>query len=167
MGSNHRLLACKAENGKRYAQVTESDHPSELRKPCPEMPSGAWNSLHGGSVPASGSRSSLLTPRFKSELGSGGRPTGVPPTGWPGLPYELRWTGGQAGGHLPNSGLAPAPRPGRERVLGSQHPDILRTREQLNRLTNRADGRPTPREHRPSRRVTGAMKDSADQVHTQ
>ena len=24
-------------------------HAAELRKPCPEMPSGAWGSLHGGS----------------------------------------------------------------------------------------------------------------------
>ena len=59
-------------------------------------------------VPASGSRSSLLTSRFKSELGPGARPAGDAPAGWPGLPYELRWTGGQAGGDSPNSGLARA-----------------------------------------------------------
>src|SRR6516165_6143410 len=49
VGSNHRLLACKAETGKEYAQLPASAHASELRKPCPEMPSGAWKSLHGGS----------------------------------------------------------------------------------------------------------------------
>jgi hypothetical protein len=76
-------------------------------------------------VPASGSRSSLLTPRFKGELGPSGRPTGDAPAGWPGLPYELCWTGGQAGGHPPHLGLARAPRPGRERVLGSRAPGHL------------------------------------------
>src|SRR5262249_22817706 len=81
VGSNHRLLACKAENGQEYAQLPGPVHAGELRKPCPEMPWGAWGSLHGGS---------------------------------------RKWFPG-----------------------------------------------PTPREHRPSRRVTGAMKDSADQVHTQ
>jgi hypothetical protein len=49
VGSNHRLLACKAENGKDYAQLPGPAHLPELRKPCPEMPGGAWKSLHGGS----------------------------------------------------------------------------------------------------------------------
>jgi hypothetical protein len=49
VGSNHRLLACKAEYGKEYAQLPELVHASELRKPCLEVPWGAWESLHGGS----------------------------------------------------------------------------------------------------------------------
>ena len=49
MGSNHRLLACKAENGQEYAQLTGPVHTAELRKQCLKMPSGAWESLHGGS----------------------------------------------------------------------------------------------------------------------
>ena len=49
VGSNHRHLACKAESGQEYAQLSASAHPPELRKPCPEMPWGGWNSLHGGS----------------------------------------------------------------------------------------------------------------------
>ena len=49
VGSNHRHLACKAEYGQEYAQLAGPAHASELRKPCPEMPSGAWESLHGGS----------------------------------------------------------------------------------------------------------------------
>lgn len=39
----------KAEYGTEYAQLTGSAHASELRKQCPEMPQGAWESLHGGS----------------------------------------------------------------------------------------------------------------------
>ena len=49
MGSNHRLLACKAEYGKEYAQFTALVYAFDLRKPCLEMPQGAWKSLHGGS----------------------------------------------------------------------------------------------------------------------
>ena len=49
MGSNHRLLACKAKYGKEYAQLTGSAHLSDLRKQCLEMPWGAWESLHGSS----------------------------------------------------------------------------------------------------------------------
>jgi hypothetical protein len=48
---------------------------------CPEVP-GVVCTV----VPASGSRSSLLTPRLKSELGPGGRPTGDAPVGWLELP---------------------------------------------------------------------------------
>ena len=49
VGSNHRHLACKAECGEEYAQLSAPVHARELRKPCPKMPSGAWGSLHGGS----------------------------------------------------------------------------------------------------------------------
>jgi len=49
VGSNHRLLACKAEYGKDYAQLSGPVHTAELRKPCREVPQGAWGSLHGGS----------------------------------------------------------------------------------------------------------------------
>ena len=38
VGSNHRHLACKAENGNEYAQLSASVHGGELRKPCPEVP---------------------------------------------------------------------------------------------------------------------------------
>jgi hypothetical protein len=48
-GSNLWLLACKAEYGAEYAQLSGSAHAPELRKPCREMPQGAWESLHGGS----------------------------------------------------------------------------------------------------------------------
>jgi hypothetical protein len=48
-GSNLWLLACKAEYGTEYAQLIGSVHAPELRKQCPEMPWGAWESLHGGS----------------------------------------------------------------------------------------------------------------------
>jgi hypothetical protein len=48
---------------------------------CPEVP---W--IVCTVVPASGSRSSLLTLRLNSELGPAGRPTGDAPVGWPGLP---------------------------------------------------------------------------------
>jgi hypothetical protein len=70
VGSNHRPLACKAEYGQDYAQLTALVHASELQKQCPEMPWGAWESLHGGSrkwfpeQPAD--------PRFWSELRPGG-----------------------------------------------------------------------------------------------
>ena len=113
-------------------------------------------------VPASGSRSSLLTPRLGSELGSGDQAYRRRTRRMAGTPVRApldRWTGRWGPTELGTC-------PGRERVLGSQHPDILRTREQLSRLTSRADSRPTPREHRPSRRVTGVMKDSAGQLHT-
>ena len=49
VGSNHRHLACKAEYGQEYTQLSGLVHALELRKPCPEMPWGAWESLHGGS----------------------------------------------------------------------------------------------------------------------
>jgi len=49
VGSNYRLLACKAEYGQEYAQLTGPVHSLDLRKQCLEMPSGAWESLHGGS----------------------------------------------------------------------------------------------------------------------
>ena len=77
MGSNHRHLACKAENGTEYAQLPGSAHAADLRKPCPEMPSGAWESLHGGS--RKWFPEQLADPRLKSELGSGGKAIGVHP----------------------------------------------------------------------------------------
>jgi hypothetical protein len=49
VGSNHRHLACKAENGQEYAQLTGPVHAAELPKQCLEMPQDAWKSLHGGS----------------------------------------------------------------------------------------------------------------------
>ena len=49
VGSNHRHLACKAEYGQEYAQLSALVYASDLRKPCPEMPWGAWESVHGGS----------------------------------------------------------------------------------------------------------------------
>ena len=61
-------LACKAEYGTDYAQLCALVHALELRKHagrCPEVP-GVVCTV----VPASGSRSSLLTLRIKSELGS-------------------------------------------------------------------------------------------------
>jgi hypothetical protein len=39
-----------------------------------------------------------------------------------------------------------------------KHPDTLRTRDQLSRLTGTKDDGPTPRERRPSRRVTGGQE---------
>ena len=114
-------------------------------------------------VPASGSRSSLLPLASKSELEAWRQAYRSRTRRMAGTPYELRW----AGGHAPSSGLAPrAAVPAR---AGSRlwHPDILRTREQLNPLTSRTDGRPTPREHRPPRHITRAMKDRAAQLHTQ
>ena len=165
MGSNHRPLACKAEYGQEYAQLTGPVHALDLRKQCLEMPSGARESLHGGSrkwFPEQSADHSLL-----ERVEARGRATGVAPAGWPGLPYELRWTGGQAGGDPPNSGLAPGRGPVASGFSAPKHPDTLRTREQLSCLTSRPNGRPTPREHRPSRRVTGATKDSADQLRTQ
>jgi hypothetical protein len=44
---------------------------------CPKVPGRVCTV-----VPASGSRSSLLTPRFNSELGPGGRAIGVVPAQW-------------------------------------------------------------------------------------
>jgi hypothetical protein len=41
-------------------------------------------------VPASGSRSSLLTPRLKCELGPGGKRIGVASAGWLALPLSFR-----------------------------------------------------------------------------
>ena len=41
VGSNHRLLACKAEYGTDYAHLCALVHPLELRKQCPEMSQGA------------------------------------------------------------------------------------------------------------------------------
>src|SRR5215472_4206522 len=79
VGSNHRLLACKAEYGKEYAQLSGPVHAAELRKPCPEMPWGAWESLHGGSrkwFPEQSVDLSLL-----ERVGPGGRATGVAPAG--------------------------------------------------------------------------------------
>jgi hypothetical protein len=71
-------------------------HTLDLRKPCPEMPRDAWESLHGGSRKwflEQHRRSAiarhrngrppphLLTPRSKSELGSDGRPSEPRPAG--------------------------------------------------------------------------------------
>jgi len=117
-------------------------------------------------VPASGARSSLLITCLRSEFRAWRQAYRSLIRRMAGTPVRAaldRWTGRWGPAEL---GTRPAPRPGRERVPGSQHPYILRTREQLSRLTSRADGRPTPREHRPSRGVTGSMKNSADQVHT-
>ena len=49
VGSNHRLLACKAEYGTEYAQLSVLVYVFDLRKPRLEMPLGAWKSLHGSS----------------------------------------------------------------------------------------------------------------------
>jgi len=128
---------------------------------CPRVPGRVCTV-----VPASGSRGSLLTPRLRSEFRAWRQAYRSLIRRMAGTPVRAaldRWTGRWGPAEL---GTRPAPRPGRERVPGSQHPYILRTREQLSRLTSRADGRPTPREHRPSRGVTGSMKNSADQVHT-
>src|SRR5215468_5993427 len=38
VGSNHRLLAYKAESAKEYAQLSASAHALDLRKQCLEMP---------------------------------------------------------------------------------------------------------------------------------
>ena len=93
MGSNHRPLACKAEYGQEYTQLSGSAHASELRKPCLEMPKGAWKSLHGGSrkwfpeQPAD--------PRLSSELGPVGRPNGDAPAGWlDSRTLATSWAGG-------------------------------------------------------------------------
>jgi hypothetical protein len=51
-------------------------------------------------------------------------------------------------------------------LSGSQAPGHLEDRDQLSRFTRTADDGPTPRERRPSRRVTGARTDSADQSHS-
>jgi len=84
---------------------------------CPGMPRRVCTV-----VPASGSRSRLLTPRLRSELGPGGGwPTGVAPAGRLGLPrptrYRLRagrWRCGRLGGgwghgRRPRSRRAPRP----------------------------------------------------------
>jgi hypothetical protein len=77
-------LAAVSLTCKDCAQLSGPAHAPELRKPCREMASGAWESSHGGSC--NGSQSSLLTPRLRSELQSGGGVTGVAPAGWPGVP---------------------------------------------------------------------------------
>ena len=77
MGSNHRLLACKAEYGKEYAQLTGPVHALDLRKQCLEMPGGTWESLHGGSRKWFPEQSA--NPSLKSELQPGGKAIGVAP----------------------------------------------------------------------------------------
>jgi len=141
VGSNYRHLACKAEKGQEYAQLTASAHAPELRKPCLEMPSGAWESLHGGSrkwfpeQSADYSHVERVTAWRQGYRSRTCRMSGTPLR----APLD-RWTRRRRPTGL---GTCPRPRPGGERVLGSRHPDSLRTREQLNCLTSRADGRPT------------------------
>jgi hypothetical protein len=101
---------------------------------CPEVPGRVYTV-----VPASGSRSSLLAPRFESELGPGGRPTGV-------VPRDGRDSRTSSAGQVDLQADAH-----RTRDSPPKHPDTLRTREQLSRLRSRANGCPTPCENRPSR----------------
>ena len=70
VGSNYRLLACKAEYGQEYAQLTGPVHSLDLRIQCWRCPQVLGRVCTV--VPASGSRSSLLVTRFRSELGPGG-----------------------------------------------------------------------------------------------
>jgi len=77
-------------------------HALELRKPCLEMPWGAWNSLHGGSrkwFPEQPADHSLLerVTAWRQDYRSRTRRTA-------GTPGRAPLDGGQAGGDPPNPG---------------------------------------------------------------